>query len=120
MRDAGAQQPAGFQDETTVIVCSCNIISKSEIVAVVRDFLRADPWQLITAGKVYAAMAKRGKCCGCFPGVIDIIVATAEDFHREMATHEAEIIPFISRIREEHERCQTMRTLLAERRRNAA
>lgn len=103
-----------------MIVCSCNVITKREIEDVVEGFLATDPWQLITAGKVYHAMAKRGRCCGCFPGVIDIIVETTEAYHRSMATHEAEIIPLITRIRQEHQRCETARKLAVLRRKNAA
>ncbi len=95
-----------------MIVCSCNVIARQEIEDVIVTFLRDDPWQLITAGKVYHAMQKRGKCCSCFPRVIDLIVSISEDFHRRMETPEAQIIPFIAAIRTEHERCETARELV--------
>ena len=94
-----------------MIVCSCNIVTKEEISDVVRDFLRDDEWQLITIGMVYHAMAVRGKCCGCFPNAIDIIIDVTEQWHRAHARDEATIIPFVARIREEHERCETVRNL---------
>ncbi len=82
-----------------MIVCSCNIISKSEIEEVVHGFLDEDAWQLITVGKVYHAMIKRGKCCGCFPNAISIIVEAVENWHRQNDTPDAEIIPFLQRTR---------------------
>ena len=94
-----------------MIVCSCNVIARREIEDVITTFLDDDPWRLITAGRVYHAMRKRGKCCSCFPRVIDMIVSISEDYHRRMRTPEAEIIPFIAAIRTEHERCETARAL---------
>ncbi|MEQ8400200.1 MAG: (2Fe-2S)-binding protein [Roseitalea porphyridii] len=92
-----------------MIVCSCNVIARAEIEAVIESFLECDEWQLITPGMVYHAMARRGKCCGCFPRVIDMIVEASEAYHRRKATPEDKIIPFIRRIREEHDRCETVR-----------
>jgi len=94
-----------------VIVCHCNVITKSEIVDTVRDLLRPDPWQLITAGQVYHAMEKRGRCCGCFPGVIDIIISTTEAVHAEMESHSATVIDLVARIRAEHQRFESIRQL---------
>lgn len=94
-----------------MIVCSCNYILKHEIEEVIQSFLMEDAWTLVTPGRVYAALAKRGKCCGCFPNVINVIVSVTRNFHREQNTPEADIIPFISRIIEEHERCDTVRQL---------
>ena len=94
-----------------MIVCSCNVVTLGEIEDVIVGFLQADEWRLITAGMVYHAMKKRGKCCSCFPRVIDVIVRVSEGYHRQRATPDAEIIPFISAIRDEHERCETARAL---------
>lgn len=82
-----------------MIVCHCNIITKSDIRDVVHDLLGQDAWQLITVGMVYHAMKKRGKCCGCFPNAIAIIVDCVEAWHRDNATPEAEIIEFVTRTR---------------------
>ena len=97
-----------------MIVCSCNVITSHEIESVITGFLEADEWQLITPGMVYHAMAKRGKCCGCFPRVIDMIVSVSEAYHRRKSTPEAQIIPFISRIRQAHDRHESMRRLAAQ------
>jgi len=94
-----------------MIVCSCNFITREEIVDVITGFLGVDEWQLITPGMVYHAMAQRGKCCGCFPGVIDIIIQTTSAFHRNNATPEAEIIVLTDRIREAHRQHQEIRML---------
>ena len=94
-----------------MIVCSCNVIALKQIEAAITEFLDADEWQFITPGMVYHAMRKRGQCCSCFPRVIDTIISVSEAYHRRKATPEAQIIPFIRRIREEHERCETVRAM---------
>ena len=93
-----------------MLICSCNVISKADIENVIRTFLDEDPWHLITPGKVYHAMKKRGQCCGCFPNVINIIVAEIENFHRDAETPDAEIMPFIARLRSEYQRTQSLKS----------
>lgn len=83
-----------------MIVCQCNIITENDIKSVVHDFLASDAWQLITVGMVYHAMEKRGKCCGCFPNAIAVIIKYVEAWHRENATPEAEILQFVARTRD--------------------
>ncbi|WP_052161874.1 (2Fe-2S)-binding protein [Hoeflea sp. BAL378] len=56
-----------------MIVCQCNILSDAEIAAAVERLLAEDPWRLIVPSTVYHAMRMRGRCCGCFPDVVDII-----------------------------------------------
>ncbi len=99
-----------------MLVCSCNVISKSAIETVIREFLDNDPWQLITPGKVYHAMKKRGQCCGCFPNIINIIISETEMHHRKAETPEAAILPFIARIRSEYDRTQALRRQIEENR----
>ena len=79
-----------------MIVCSCNIVSRKDIEQVVVDFLTEDEWQLITPGKVFQAMSARGKCCGCFPGVIDIIVETTEHYHGLMQSPAPKVVDLLS------------------------
>jgi bacterioferritin-associated ferredoxin len=67
-----------------VLVCQCNIITSKDVEAVVRRFLEEDPWQLIVPAKVYHELGKLGRCCGCFPNVVDIIVAVTEKYHLQM------------------------------------
>ncbi|MEO0326972.1 MAG: (2Fe-2S)-binding protein [Pseudomonadota bacterium] len=94
-----------------MIICSCNIIREEEVRAVITDLLRDDPWQLIVPVQVYHEMGKRGKCCGCFPRLVDVIVGTTEAFHRDMHSEEAQIIEFIGKLREKHQQCETARML---------
>lgn len=61
-----------------VIVCQCNILSDTEIEAAVERLLKDDPWQLIVPSKVYHSMGIRGRCCGCFADVIEIIGAMTQ------------------------------------------
>ncbi|MEL6413998.1 MAG: (2Fe-2S)-binding protein [Pseudomonadota bacterium] len=94
-----------------MIVCSCNYITKKEIAEVVRGFLEVDEWQLITVGMVYHALQSRGRCCGCFPNAIELIVEVSEAWHREREREDAAVLPYVARIREEHQRCETVRAL---------
>ena len=56
-----------------MIVCHCNILSKAEIEAAVEQLLAEDPWRLIVPSTVYHAVRVRGRCCDCFPDVVEII-----------------------------------------------
>lgn len=103
-----------------MIVCHCNFISTEEIEAVVRKFLDDDPWQLIVPLQVYHELEKRGRCCGCFPNVVNIIVNTVKAYHEAHLTPQAEIIQLVDRIKEKHEACITARLLAARRRKNVA
>ncbi len=94
-----------------MLICSCNIITKSEIEETIISLLDDDAWQLITPGKIYHAMSVKGKCCGCFPNLISMIIATTENYHRVKQTPEAEILPFIQKLKDEHYRCETARKL---------
>ena len=105
-----------------MVVCSCNVIAKREIEEAIIGLLNVDAWQLITPGAVYHAMKQRGRCCGCFSDVISIVVETTERYHRDLKTPDEQILPFIRKIRAEHERCETARMLAraARQRRGAA
>ena len=76
-----------------MITCHCNIITERDIEQSIVDMLDEDCWQLIVPLKVYHAMEKRGKCCRCFPNVIDIIIRTTEGYHARFDRSEAELIP---------------------------
>lgn len=102
-----------------MIVCSCNIISKREIEDVIDDLLTNDPWRLIVPGLVYHEMNARGKCCGCFPGVVDIIVSTTQKFHEMQKTPSAEIICFMDKLKKHHKACETARMIARHRQMSA-
>lgn len=70
-----------FDRHAEMLVCSCNYITEKEIRDTITAFLDEDCWQLIVPAKVYHAMEKRGRCCGCFPNVVDIIVSTTQAYH---------------------------------------
>lgn len=82
-----------------MLVCSCNFISDREICDTIISMLDEDCWQLIVPLKVYRAMEKRGRCCGCFPNVVDIIVETTEAYHREKQSPEDKVMTYLDRIR---------------------
>lgn len=86
-----------------MLVCSCNYITDKDIVGVINGLLDEDCWQLIVPAKVYHAMSKRGRCCGCFPNVVDIIIRTTEAYHARRRTEEAEAADFICRLKRFHE-----------------
>ncbi len=92
-------------------VCSCNIIMEREIRSVIAELLDRDPWQLIVPLQVYKEMGKRGKCCQCFPKVVDIIIDTTQQFHEARATDSQMIVQFISELKVKHEQCETARML---------
>ncbi len=99
-----------------MIVCSCNFVSTKDIEQVVVDFLNADEWQLITPGKVFQAMSARGKCCGCFPGVIDIIVATTQAYHAQMQSPEPKVVELLNRIADQRLRMENAKKKAAAKR----
>jgi NAD(P)H-nitrite reductase large subunit len=92
-----------------MIVCHCNVITREEIVAEIEAMLSVDEWQLIVPLKVYHALEKRGRCCGCFPQVTSLIVETTERWHARLATPQAEIICFISQLRDVHRQLEDER-----------
>lgn len=85
-----------------MLVCQCNQIRLEEIEDAIRDLLNAEAYQLIVPVQVYHFLNKRGRCCGCFPNVVDIIVRVTSEFHREMETPSAEIIDLVARLKQHH------------------
>jgi bacterioferritin-associated ferredoxin len=57
-----------------MIVCSCNLITRRDIEEVIESILADDPYAVLTPGLVYHRLGKRGKCGGCFPNVVRILV----------------------------------------------
>ncbi|TCV70442.1 BFD-like [2Fe-2S] binding protein [Neorhizobium sp. R1-B] len=86
-----------------MLVCSCNYITDKEIRDTIIELLNEDCWQLIVPAKVYHAMSKRGRCCGCFPSVVDLIIRTTEEYHARRDSTEAEVVVYMSRLRQFHE-----------------
>jgi bacterioferritin-associated ferredoxin len=86
-----------------MLVCSCNYITDTDIRDTIVQLLDEDCWQLIVPAKVYHAMAKRGRCCGCFPNVVDLIIKTTEDYHAKRHSTEAEVVVYMCRLKQFHE-----------------
>ena len=86
-----------------MLVCSCNFISEKEIEDTINALLDEDCWQLIVPAKVYHAMAKRGRCCGCFPNVVDLIIRTTERYHAVRHSTDDQIFDFMARLKKFHE-----------------
>lgn len=96
-----------------MIVCSCNYITEKDISSAVEEMLADDPWQLIVPGTVYRAMEKRGKCCGCFPNVVEIIVQTTTEHHIRLKSEQGATEALIARLREVGQDYRRIRTRLA-------
>ena len=92
-----------------MLVCHCNLISESEIEDAIKGLLAEDEWRLVVPLQVYHEMGKRGRCCGCFPNVVGIILRVTEAWHREKARSEAEVIDFVERLKREHSRLEAER-----------
>ena len=59
---------------------------------------------------VYKEMGKRGRCCNCFPNVVQIIERVTERFHRNLGTADAErTAAFLSNLKAENRRIVEMR-----------
>jgi hypothetical protein len=83
-----------------MLICHCNVISEKEIEQTIVDLLDEDAWQLIVPAKVYHRLQKRGRCCGCFPNVVETIIRVTEAYHARGAMAEAEIVSHLDRVRE--------------------
>jgi bacterioferritin-associated ferredoxin len=71
-----------------MIVCSCNVISRRDIEEAIEDILREDPHAVLTPGLIYHRLGKRGKCGGCFPQVVDILVEHGDSVRARLMTDE--------------------------------
>lgn len=82
-----------------MLICHCNIITEREIEREIIAMLDVDPWQLIVPAKVYHAMNKRGRCCGCFPNVVETIIRVTEQYHAHGERVDDEIVTYLDRVR---------------------
>lgn len=57
-----------------MIVCSCNVITRRDVESVIEEILVADPYAVLTPNLLYHRLGRRGKCCGCFPHITEILV----------------------------------------------
>ena len=82
-----------------MLICQCNILTEKEIEQAIVALLDQDPWQLIVPAKVYHAMQKRGRCCGCFPNVVETIIRVTEDYHSRLQASGVDIVSHLDRVR---------------------
>lgn len=82
-----------------MLVCHCNVITQNEIEEAIIALLDADPWQLLVPAKVYHSLQKRGRCCGCFPNVVETIIRVTEEYHGRAEPAGDEIVSHLDRVR---------------------
>ena len=82
-----------------MLICHCNIITEKEIEQTIIGLLDQDPWQLIVPAKVYHAMQKRGRCCGCFPNVVETIIRVTESYHSRLEANGMDVVSHLDRVR---------------------
>ena len=83
-----------------MLVCQCNLITEKEMEETIVGLLDSDPWQLIVPAKVYHSLQKRGRCCGCFPNVVETIIRVTEAYHARSEASGADIVSHMDRVRE--------------------
>jgi hypothetical protein len=83
-----------------MLICHCNVITEKEIEQTIIEMLDEDAWQLIVPAKVYHRLHKRGRCCGCFPNVVETIIRVTEQYHARDATSDTDIVSHLDRVRE--------------------
>lgn len=83
-----------------MLICHCNLITQKEIEATIIELLDEDRWQLVVPAKVYHRMKKRGRCCGCFPNVVETIIRVTEAYHARSQTSDADVVSYLDRVRE--------------------
>lgn len=82
-----------------MLICHCNLITEQEIEQTIIALLEQDPWQLIVPAKVYHALSKRGRCCGCFPNVVEAIIRVTESYHGQSEAGGTDIESHLDRVR---------------------
>jgi hypothetical protein len=82
-----------------MLICQCNIITQKEVEEAIVALLDADPWTLIVPAKVYHYMHKRGRCCGCFPNVVETIIRVTESYHSRLQANGVDVVSHLDRVR---------------------
>jgi hypothetical protein len=83
-----------------MLICHCNIITEKEIEDAIIELLDQDPWSLIVPAKVYHSLKRRGRCCGCFPNVVETIIRVTEAYHQRSEASVVDIVSHLDRVRE--------------------
>ncbi len=82
-----------------MLICHCNLITEKEIEDTIVQLLDQDPWSLIVPAKVYHTLHKRGRCCGCFPNVVETIIRVTEEYHARSEARASEVVLHLDRVR---------------------
>lgn len=82
-----------------MLVCHCNLITEQEIEETIIALLDQDPWNLIVPAKVYHTLHKRGRCCGCFPNVVETIIRVTESYHSRLEASGMDVVSHLDRVR---------------------
>ena len=82
-----------------MLICHCNLITDREIEETILELLDEDPWMLIVPAKVYHRMKKRGRCCGCFPNVVETIIRVTEAYHARSEASGVDVVSHLDRVR---------------------
>ena len=82
-----------------MLICHCNVITEREIEQTILDMLEEDAWQLIVPAKVYHRLQKRGRCCGCFPNVVETIIRVTENYHTRSEASGVDVVSHLDRVR---------------------
>jgi len=82
-----------------MIVCQCNVLNSQEIEDIILEFLAEDCWQLVVPGRIFNAAKKRGRCCGCFPNIVETIIKVTEKYHLERHADAEQSVIFLDKVR---------------------
>jgi len=82
-----------------MLVCHCNLITEKEVEETILELLAEDPWMLVVPASVYHRLGKRGRCCGCFPNVVETIIRVTESYHGDPAGGHAGVVSHLDRVR---------------------
>ena len=82
-----------------MLICHCNLITERDIEDAIFQLLEQDPWNLIVPAKVYHSLQKRGRCCGCFPNVVETIIRVTENYHARLEASGADLVSHLDRVR---------------------
>lgn len=87
-----------------MIVCSCTMISDSDIESALVEILGQPNAPIPTPGVVYRHLQKRMNCCGCAPLAVETIYAKVEELERKglvcanvCATARSKLLKFTTR-----------------------
>jgi bacterioferritin-associated ferredoxin len=82
-----------------MLICHCNVIAEKEVERAILELLDEDPWQLIVPAKVYHRLKKRGRCCGCFPNVVETIIRVTEAYHLRAEAAGDHVVSYLERVK---------------------